>query len=288
MNAAAAVWVDRSTPLREDYRAILLTCFGASGRALDFQNDAPKAIEQINAWASERTDGKITAIVGDSDLNSQSRFVLTSAVYFHGLWREPFDSTQTRPEPFHPAQGPAVETPFMRQTSAYSHTATNNAHVVELPYRDGPWSLLLVVPKARDGLAEVEAGLGPEWIDSRVAELAPRPVALRMPRLEIRTGRDLSEPLQSLGLKTAFSTQADFTGLSADARKVALAAVRQVALLKLDEEGTEAVAATGAPGSLKSEAEPVEVIADHPFLLLIREKSSGTIGFIARVADPTR
>ena len=178
----------------------------------------------------------------------------------------------------------------MHQGKEFAYAETDAVQVVELPYRGSDFAMVIVLPRKADGLDAVEKSLTGEAFDGWVAELAPRDVVLSLPKFRSEASMDLARSLAGLGMKAAFTQSADFTGIAAD-DPIWVSSVVHRAVVKVDEEGTEAAAATASTSWLPRQPKPkppVEFKADHPFLYVIRDVESGAILFLGHVVDPTR
>jgi serpin B len=229
-------------------------------------------------------------------LNDDTRLVLVNAIYFLGDWASPFTRGATRPAPFHTSPSAKVDVPTMHQTETFGWMQGDGFQGLALPYERGGFSMLVLLPDAVDGLAALEDGLSPDALDRIVATLAPTRVAVALPKFEVNPARtiSLSPLLRDMGMSTAFDRgRADFAGIAdpPDPReRLFISDVFHKALVRTDEEGTEAAAATAVPMMRVGSAmpsRPVPFIADHPFLFLIRDNASGLVLFMGRVSDPS-
>ena len=279
--SANALWVDHGYPLRPEYARALSRGFDASLEAVDFSRRS-EAAARINAWVSEVTRGKIANLVSPSALDALTRLVLTNAVYLKAKWRMPF--ADTRDEVFHAGPGRDVTVPMMALRGVrLNATRIGGGRVFELPYR-GPLHMLVLLPDTVDGLAELETSLDP-----RTWTLTPRNASVFLPRFSATTQLELGPVLRAMGVRRVFDpSAADLSGISAEPGLSVSAAVHQ-ARIDVDEEGTEAAAATAfAVAGAAMRAERPELFrVDRPFLFLIRT-AGGEIVFIGRMLDPIR
>ena len=223
--------------------------------------------------------------------------VLANAIYFKGSWVLPFEKNRTRDEPFHLEAGGKVNAPLMRRKAEISYMRGEGFQAVDLGYRGGDLSMLILLPDRVDGLRELEEKISPRVLSDYVAAMQAHEVDCLIPRFKFTLGAiNLREPLAKLGLSLPFDrTAADFSGINGlrppDFDALYVSAVFQKAFVEVNEEGTEAAAATGAVLGLAMAPAPrqaVEFRADHPFVFAIRDRKSGEILFIGRVVDPTR
>ncbi len=248
----------------------------------------PIDVARINAWVRKATNGKIDAVVAPGMLTPQTRLILTTATYMKAQWEQPFDPGDTRPAPFHLAGGGEVRVPMMKEKLWTSYAAVGSVRLLELPYTNKGLSMLIVLPKERDGLPAVERALTPALLAKWTRALkAKEDIELHLPRFHGATEGDLRSPLQKLGVRRVFdSHRARLPGLKSD-QPLYLSSILQKVRIDVDEAGTEASAAAAGSFVILSTAippPPKPFIADHPFLYIIR--SHGRIVFLGRVADP--
>ena len=219
-------------------------------------------------------------------LDSLTRLVLVNAIYLKAPWEEPFTKALTVPAPFIRTDGSRVTVPMMRQQLTAGYATGPGWQVVDLAYAGSQLAMAVIVPDT-GRLDEVEQGLDGASLGRMLTGRAPTPVSLGLPRWTFRTQAELARMLAGLGMPTAFTGRADFTGMTAQER-LQISAVVHEAFVAVDEEGTEAAAATAVVVSLSAAPMPqVEVTADRPFLFVIHDVETGTPLFIGRVADPT-
>jgi serpin B len=220
-------------------------------------------------------------------IKSNTTMVLTNAIYFKGQWAEQFDKKQTRDAPFRLADGKTVTVPLMHRSSTYRYGWFDGVQVVELPYKGGDLSMVVVLPEKPDGLPAVEKQLTADQLAKWLAGLRKiEHFDVSLPRFKITWGSALlNEQLKALGMAAAFDgARADFTGM-ATAPPGWIDAVVHKAFVDVNEEGTEAAAATAVD---IASSDPGEFRADRPFLFLIRDVKRGTILFLGRLTDPSK
>lgn len=286
---ANAGWFDEGETILPDYAARLEKSYHAEPHRVDFARSLDAAREAINHWVADQTRDKIRDLLKPEHVRPGTSFVLTSAIYFKGLWTFPFRPEATTDDTFQSAGGP-VPIRMMNQTAArLPYFENENVQVAGLPYKDGSLTMLVVLPRKADGLAEVEDGLTPEGVDAWAAGLRPSRVKLSLPRFKSTAEFDLKGALSALGMPSAFDpARADFSGITGD-RGVSLSAVVHKAYIEVEEAGTEAAAATAVVGVRSAAITPQREVAfraDRPFLYLIRDAKSGAILFIGRLDRP--
>ena len=267
--------------------------YHAGTTPVDFDDAAAGAVTAINAWCAQATGGMIDKIVDQSLIGSGTRLVAVDAVHFSAPWQQAFAHEAITVEPFHRTGKGDAQASYLRATRAYAAAALDGVQVVALPYAGGQLEAVVVVPTDPDGLGALDARLdAPELARLAQAPQPGREVALALPRLHLAGAPMLlRDTLCGMGMPSAFqSGAADFSAISTT--PVYIAQVVHRCVIDLDERGTTAAAATAAMmprgRALRAPEPPLVVRADHPFLLLIRHKPSGTILFIARVADPSQ
>lgn len=298
---ANAVFVQKGQTIEAPFRASCTGNYGAGLADVDFSGDLPGAAQTINAWVSQKTAKRIPEIVSTDQLSRDTRLVLVNALRLKAAWAQTFYAAGTKPEPFHRPTADDVHVPTMHQELHTGYAETDAAQLVSLPFVGGELQMILVVPKAVDGLAAIEKGLdgtGLARMGSAPAT-ATRLIDLSLPRFHLAGGIvPLKTTLQSLGMRLAFDPrpgQADFGGIVPVRPDywLYIGEVLHRTFIDVDENGCEAAAATAvtmkpASASRPTEPEqPVVVRADRPFLTLIRHAPTGVILFMARVADPT-
>jgi serpin B len=282
---AQALWVERAFPLQPDFVQALTARFHAPPVPVDFSKDPDSARTAINQWTDQKTKGKIRDLFPSGSLDRATRLVLSSAIYFNGKWQSKFSPQATRPAPFHSQGGATVQTPFMNQTAHFSYHETASAQVVEMPYAGGALAFDVILPKSGTPLSTLEDALRSDGLSTWLGQLHRREVNLSLPKFRAEASFSLREILSAMGMATAFTTAADFSGIDGR-RDLAISQVVHKAFIDVSEEGTEAAAATGVGISLTAFTPPATFRADHPFLFLIRDTNSGAILFVGRYEKP--
>ncbi|MCX5675086.1 MAG: serpin family protein [Planctomycetota bacterium] len=289
LSAANALWGQKGYGFLPDYLALLDRSFGAGLREVDFAADTEGSRRTINAWVEKETREKIKDLIPQGILTSLTRLVLTNAIYFKGDWASAFNKADTRDEDFFAAAGRAVKVPMMHQTAQFGYCDGGDFQAIEMTYKGDALSMVVLLPKAQDGLAAIEKTLSAETVAGYTAKLSRHNVQVAMPKFKITGQFMLKEPLAAMGMRLAFDIggNADLSGMNGR-QDLYITAVVHKAFVDVNEEGTEAAAATGVVVGLRSaRPEPIPVFrADHPFLFLIRERKSGCILFMGRLANP--
>jgi serpin B len=288
LEVANALWAQESFPLLQDYVSLVRQSYDAEARNLDFVNNPEGARQTINAWVEDKTRDRIRDLLPRGSIDSMTRLVITNAVYFKGSWNDPFEEAATSDGEFTLADGSTVEVPMMHQTEEYPYAETHGCRAVELPYADNQSSMIVLLP---DGdIGDFEQSLTGEKLSDILTGLRSAEIQLSMPSFEFTSSFSLSDVLKTMGMSRAFDpSMADFSGMTGS-RDLYISAVIHKAFVKVDEEGTEAAAATAVVMALTSaqpEPEPIVLDLDRPFLFLIRDRITGSVLFMGRVADPS-
>ncbi|HNT43194.1 MAG TPA: serpin family protein [Syntrophorhabdaceae bacterium] len=247
-------------------------------------------LEEINGWVKTKTEGKIDRIL--EQLSANSVCVILNAIYFKGVWESQFDKKLTFDGPFRLPGGIDVKTSFMHRKAEFKLLEEKDFQVLSLPYKGGTLSMVVLLPKTVDGLARLEDALYAEdlkgWL-ARLDKQRNQKVSVYLPKFKLETKYDLVAPFQKMGMKDAFSPAADFSGTGWRKGDLWIGQIKHRAFVEVNEEGTEAAAATAVEMVTKS-APPRELVfrADHPFMFLIRDNETGTILFIGRMANPAK
>ncbi len=292
LHIANALWGQNDYPWLDDFLTVTQDNYGAGLEEVDFAGDTEAARETINTWVEEQTNEKIVDLIPEGMLDSLTKLVLTNAIYFKGDWAKPFDTDATADGPFNISADETVDVPLMHKTRSFDYAETDDTQVLRMPYAGDELSMIIILPKAADGLADVATSLAQDGLDALTTDLATARVAVALPKFTMSSQFSLGDMLRAMGMTDAFSDgQADFTGMSEQAKADGLhiSAVVHQAFVDVNEEGTEAAAATAVGIQVTSiPPPPIEFTADHPFVFVIRHDATGTILFIGRVIDPSQ
>jgi serpin B len=292
LKLANRIYGDAHYEFDTTYFTITRKAFSAPLEIIDFRADAEAARATINTWVAQQTEQRIKDLLPPRSVDADTRLVIVNAIYFLADWAQPFNQAATSDADFFVGGKQAKRVPTMHAQIELKHASGDGAALLELPYKGGSASMYIVLPDKRDGLAELERAL-PAKLKALQSKLADTRVMISLPRFTIDSPAPLflAKPLRALGIKQAFDrTKADLTGIAnpADPKdRLFIGEVVHKAFVKVDEKGTEAAAATAviAPrGGPPPNAKPFT--ADHPFLFLIVDRSSGLILFIGRVVEP--
>lgn len=293
LRVANRVFVEQSLTMAPTFAPALEQGFGAPFEAVDFVSGSEPARVRINSWVAGQTADRIQDLLPLGSINSLTRLVLTNAVYFHGNWATSFETSRTTPMPFMVA-GQGVPVPMMQAEIPLRFARAEGVTVGELPYAGGQISMLIAVPTDANGLGALISNLTTQQVAGWVGALhQSRRVIVKLPRFRIApsTSVELSAPMQALGLRLAFTdSQADLTGIADVTPRLFVAEAYHRAFIEVNEVGTEAAAATAVVVTTRSApmnpTEPDALIADRPFLFMLRDTQTGALLFMGHVADP--
>jgi serpin B len=284
---ANGLWVQQGFPLESEFEQTIRTLYQAPITPLDFHTNAEQARQTINSWTAQHTNDKIPELFARGAIDAATRLVLTSAIYFFGKWRTPFDPQNTRAEPFQLGSGRTVDAKFMHQKADFLYGETPLAQILEMKYADTPLVFDILLPKTNDGLAELERSIKPETLSGWFGALTSHKVETAIPKFRADSAFSLKEMLSRMGMADAFTRSADFSGIDGQ-HDLLVASVVHKAFVDVSEEGTEAAAATGItarPMAMRRQDQTV-FRADHPFAFFIRDTTSGVILFEGRLVQP--
>jgi len=237
----------------------------------------------INTWVEEQTNNKIKDLIPQGMITPLTRLVLTNAIYFKGTWAIQFDPTDTKKQDFRVNSEKTVQADMMSLTEEeFNYTETDDLQILELPYKGDELSMLILLPK--ENLNKIELTL--ENLEQWRSSLRERELNIYIPKFKFETKYFMSKDLKEMGMPTAFGEGADFSGMTGD-KKLFISQVIHQAFVEVNEEGTEAAAATALTMVESAVTKPTLFKADHPFIFIIQQKETGNILFIGRVNDPT-
>ena len=283
---ANSIWFrPQFTPL-QTFQDTTRTYFDADARALDF--GAPGAADTINGWVDQHTNGKIKTIVPDP-IPDASIMYLINTIYFKGAWTYQFDKSLTRDEPFTLADWGQASVPMMSAADALPVRISrgNGVTVVELPYSRQAYAMTIVLPDAAAGAQQLASSVTEQQWDAWIAGLDSTSIEVSLPRFTLEYAIRLNDVLKALGMAVAFDPcQADFSNMFANGSpgNFWIDDVRHKSFVDVNEEGTEAAAATSVGIAFTSA--PARIVVDRPFLFAIRERLTGTILFLGKIMDP--
>jgi serpin B len=283
---ANALWGQTDYKFLPDYLALVKKDYEGNLEQVDFKTKTEEARNTINTWVENKTRDKIKELIKLGMINTMTRLVLTNAIYFKSKWADPFAPDFTQNFPFFLSGGEGITVPVMSKTSMFRYIETHTLQALELPYANNELSMIILLPKERDGVGELEKYLNSTYFAKLLKEMSEQRLEIYIPKFKMTSQLNLANTLNAMGMSDAFSGNADFSGMT-DSEKILISEIIHQAYINVDEEGTEAGAATAMimVGSANIEKPPV-FRADHPFIFLIRDNHSGSILFIGRTMNP--
>ncbi len=286
---ANGLFIQRGCNLLREFVDASSDDLGAGAMNLDFKGSPEDSRLAINAWVLEKTRRCVADILGPGSVTADTRVAVASAIHFIAPWDNPFEESATCERDFRTDAENAVKAPFMNAGRSYRFADKGEFRALAIPYRGNDLAMIVLLPKAVDGLAAVEAGLDYAAISAILEDGKHEDVILKLPKFKMASSFDMAEILTAMGMKNAFSIEnADFSGI-AGKKDLFLGPVAHKAFVAVDEKGTEAGAATVELTTFSGLPEKeIEFFADHPFLFLIADLKTKTVIFMGRVADPSK
>jgi serpin B len=289
LSVANALWAQQGHPFLPAFLNIGKDQYQANLNLADFQTHAEAARREINGWVAQKTKDKIQDILPPGSLDALTRLVLANAIYFKGVWAEPFPKAETSPQPFHLTADHQTDAPLMHHLDEVKYMETDDFQALELPYRGNLLSMVILLPRQIDGCRQLEDRLTPALLSDSLARMKKQKVDIFLPRLKMESSFALNDTLARMGMSDAFDDlKADFSGMDGT-RRLFISGVFHKAWVEVNEEGTEAAAATivmVAGHAMEKPPPPRPVFrADHPFIFCIRDTRSGSLLFLGRLAD---
>ncbi|KAF7139550.1 hypothetical protein RHSIM_Rhsim07G0232400 [Rhododendron simsii] len=296
LSYANGVWVDQSLSLKPSFKKVVNTVYKAALNHVDFSTQAVEVANEVNKWAEKETNGLIKEVLPSSSVDALTRLIFANALYFKGAWIEKFDASKTQQQEFHLLNGSSVQVPFMTSEEEQFVSAFDSFKVSRLPYKQGEdkrrFSMYFFLPNAKSGLSALmekvssESGFLDRHLPCRMVELG----RFLIPKFKFSFGFEASEVLKGLGLVLPFSLgEAGLTEMvesTTVGRDLYVSSIFHKACIEVNEEGTEAAAASACVMKAFCYVEPIDFVADHPFLFVIREDMTGAVLFIGQVLNP--
>jgi serpin B len=291
LETANGLWPQRGHPFLKAYLDLVKRHYGVSIDPVDFQKDAEGARRKINGWVADRTSGKIKDLIPEGVLDQLTRMALVNAIYFKGDWKDPFREDLTEDMPFWITPDVSKPVPMMTRNGEFLYGEREALQLLEIPYAGDDLSMLVLLPKSKQGLRKMEQGLEAKALSQWCQDMGRADVSVFLPRFKISSQFRLDQALKAMGMRDAFDPHAvDFSGMDGRKGRLYLNAVIHKAFVDVNERGTEAAAATGISiGKLSAPPCPTAVFrADHPFVIIIRHNQTGSVVFMGRVVNPAK
>jgi serpin B len=288
LEIANSIWGQRDFSFEQPFLDTLASQYGAGMRLLDFMSDPEQARQIINAWVELKTRERIKDLIPEGIITAMTRLVLTNAIYFKASWKSKFEESATTTGDFRRLDGSTVQAELMHQEARHdlSYASGEGWAAAELPYVGEDVSMVVLLPDEGQFDA-VQQQLSGEMIISVFDDLEPAAVDITLPKFEFESEFNLNDALKALGMTDAFDASADFSGITT-AAQLFIQAVVHKAFVSVDEEGTEAAAATAVIIGETSAPEFVEFRVNRPFFFFIRDRQTNAIVFGGRMMDPTK
>ncbi|MFS7938967.1 putative Serpin family protein [Helianthus anomalus] len=296
LSFANGVWVDKTLDLKPSFKEIVDTVYKAASNQVDFQTKAAEVTNEVNTWAEKQTNGLIKQVLPADAVNSSTRLVFANAVYFKGAWSEKFDQSKTKESDFHLLDGNKVQVPFMTSKKKQFVNEYNDFKVLGLPYLKGQdnrqFTMYFYLPDAKNGLPSLIQTIGStsDFFDRHIPRQKVEVGQFLLPKFKMSFGFEASDALKELGLVLPFHGGDGLTEMvdSSVGQSLYVSSIHHKSFVEVNEEGTEAAAASAAVVMLRSikSNDKVDFVADHPFLFVIREDLTGVVLFMGQVIDP--
>ena len=290
LSVANALWGQKGYGFLPAFLKLVRSNYGAPLNEVDFVGATEAARKTINDWVEKETRDKIKDLIKPGVLDSLTTLVLTNAIYFKGDWASQFNEDVTKDAPFTLSAAEKVDVPMMNQKGDFGYMETEGFQALELPYAGDDLSMVVFLPRKVDGLKGFEKMLTMENLRRWISNLRKQKVIVFLPRFKMTSAFRLGQALKSLGMIDAFTlVAADFSGMNGsrdEARRLYIQAVIHKAFVDVNEEGTEAAAATAVVAAESVRPAPPVFRADHPFFFLIRDNRTGSLLFLGRVMNP--
>jgi serpin B len=282
---ANALWGQKGEPVLKEFLNLTKDYYGAGLTLLDFVNETEESRQIINSWVEEKTKDKIKNLIPPGGVDYLTAMVLTNAIYFKGEWKTKFEEKDTELGDFAILEKDKIKVPFMHLKEGFKYYEDEKMRVLELPYKGNEISMLVFLPRETEGIKELENTLTAETLNVLLSKMQMEKIDVYLPKFKIVWGTFvLNDALIALGMPDAFKErEADFSGINGIVNDLYISGVFHQAFIEVNEEGTEAAAATGV---VLSHSLPDVFCADHPFIFIIKDNRSGSILFMGRVMNP--
>jgi serpin B len=282
---ANAIWAADNLSYRQEYIDTLSANYGAGLNLMDFAGAPEPSRLAINRWVSEQTRNRINDLLTPGSVNTLTKLILTNANYFKAKWAYPF-SENLKNNFFNLPSDEKISVPFMHLSEELRYAELGEYQAIELPYQGQKFSMLILLPDS-NRFSSFEKSLDNGIIEDTISKLQETKIILSMPKFEFTSEYKLGKAMSALGINTAFSPKADFTGICQTDR-LWIDQIYHKTFIAVDQYGTEAAAATAVVmvGAVPDGRTPINVVIDRPFIFLIRDSKTNTILYIGRVLNP--
>ena len=285
LSVSNSLWGDRLSKFETPFLDTLAQYYGAGINLVDFRAAPDPSRTRINDWVAEKTEQRIKDLIPQGSVTNATRLVLTNAIYFNAAWQSKFLKQGTVKAPFTRLDGAAITVDMMSQDARLRYTAGPDYQAVELPYDGGELGMLIILPAA-GRFVLVDQAFDTAALNTVLGALGSQNLRLGVPKFRVEGGFSVKAAMQALGMQTAFTDRADFTGISGT-EALLIQDIFHKSFADIDENGTEAAAATGVlVGTTSIPVTPTVFRVDRPFLFFILDKKTGTIVFLGRLLSP--
>ena len=289
LDTASKLFPEKSFPVKKQYFDDCQKYYKAATESLDYQKNAEESRNVINKWVEEQTKGKITELLPRGSITRLSVLVLANAIYFKGNWLDEFKEAATIGKDFFVSEAETKTAQMMRQKQKYNFASDDelDVQVVEIPYKNEDFSMLILLPNQKFGIAALEKSLSASKLKKLISDMFMTDVQLALPRMKLEFSIDLVPHLKSMGVNDLFDyKKANLKGLS-EAEELFVSGVYHKAVIEVNEKGSEAAAATGLLVAMNClPLPPKELICDHPFMFIIRHIPTSSVLFLGRCTSP--
>ncbi|XP_019640742.1 PREDICTED: leukocyte elastase inhibitor-like isoform X5 [Branchiostoma belcheri] len=288
LQTANRLYGEQTYSFLQDFLNATKKNYGAELASVDFKGAAEQVRGTINKWVEEQTKDKIKDLIPAGAVDAMTRLVLVNAIYFKGNWDKQFKAEMTQDMDFNINNNEKVKVPMMKMEEKFNYGEFQDQkfRVLELPYVEKELSMLIFLPDEVEGIRNLESALTATTLQTVSSQMYSTKVNLMLPRFKLEQDFSLGETLKKMGMGEAFSDGADFSGMSA-AADLFISEVVHKAFVEVNEEGTEAAAATGVMMRARMMPRPpMKFIADHPFIFLIRDNRSNSVLFFGKMQKP--
>lgn len=285
---ANSLWIQKNLELNKNFLDLNKQYFSSSLCYTDFINTPEKSRLEINNWVEKNTNNKITNLLKPSSIDNATRLVLVNALYFKGTWKDKFDKEKNTENDFQIDRKKFVKTVFMNRYIDSWYYSDRFSQIIEIPYSSKNFSLMIILPKSYKKLKKIEKKLTYEYYNNYILNKEKKRINLSIPKFDIESEFDLKKTLSNLGIKEAFTNNANFSGIT-NSENLYISNVVHKANIAIDEEGTEAAAATAV--IMRKTAmllENVDFIVNKPFIYILRNNETNCIYFMGKITNPTK
>lgn len=284
MEIGNSIWYRQGFTVEQDFLDVNKEYYDARVEALDF--DSPDAVQTINNWVDDQTQGKIPKIINSID--PLTMMYLINAIYFNGKWSHQFDKDKTSQQPFYLSDGSEIQVAMMQNEAGFRYLENDLLRAVEMPYGRGNYSMVCMLPREDQEVGDLIQQLNADNWSQWIQDMDSTTVQVHLPRFSFEYGKTLNELLKAMGMEDAFDpSKSDFSGINPDRKDLHISEVKHKTFVEVDEKGTEAAAVTSVTvGVTSADPQPVVIQFNRPFLFAIREVTTGTIMFLGKVEKP--